>query len=137
MYNNTIMKNINEMTDLQVLKELKRIELRKKAPIRGTYIKTLKQEIFEDINPTTELVYLDGVYVPIVEPEFQTQNAISNDMISKLLKSVKNPRQKQILEEYIKQQKQIEEKRESNKPIIVREVNPSKLKEEQKPISKQ
>jgi hypothetical protein len=103
------MKDISKMNDVTVLSELKRLSQRN-TPIKGTYVKTLKEDIFESPSNSTTLVETvkvgkNYILVPVSEPaQNKPQGALSDELLNKLIRSVKDPRQKQILQTYIQQE---------------------------------
>jgi len=102
-----------------VLLQLKRIT-EQNLPIKGTYVKTLKQEdIFDSpVNKTTELhaikVGKQQILVPIVKEEELTQGAISDDLVMKLLSKIKDKKSREVLSAYIEQEQEI-----APKPIMI------------------
>ena len=114
-----------------VLLQLKRIT-EQNLPIKGTYVKTLKQEdIFDTpINKTTELhsvkVGNQQILVPIVKEEELTQGAISDDLVMKLLSKIKDKKSRQVLSAYIEQEEDINIK----KPIVIAKEKSDKEGEE-------
>jgi hypothetical protein len=94
-----------------VLDKLKQIAYQN-MPIKGTYIKTLKQEdIFDEpIQKTTELkrvqVGNQSILVPIIK-EQEVKPALSDEIVMKLLSRIKDLKSRQILETY-KQQEQFQ-----------------------------
>lgn len=94
-----------------VLDKLKQIAYQN-MPIKGTYIKTLKQEdIFDEpVQKTTELkriqVGKQSILVPIIK-EQEVKPALSDEIVMKLLSRIKDIKSRQILETY-KQQEQFE-----------------------------
>ena len=114
-----------------VLLQLKRIT-EQNLPIKGTYVKTLKQEdIFDTpINKTTELhavkVGKQQILVPIVKEEEITQGAISDDLVMKLLSKIKDKKSRQVLSAYIEQEEDINIK----KPIVIAKEKTEKEGEE-------
>lgn len=104
------MKDISKMNDVTVLSELKRLSQRN-TPIKGTYVKTLKEDIFESPSNITTVLHQvkvgnSSILVPITDVKEKTEESVNSQLINKLIKSVKNPRQKQILQTYIEQEKQ-------------------------------
>ena len=103
------MKDISKMNDVTVLSELKRLSQRN-TPIKGTYVKTLKEDIFESPANATTLVETikvgkNYILVPVSEPvQNKPQGALSDELLNKLIRSVKDPRQKLILQTYIEQE---------------------------------
>ncbi len=96
-------------------------------PIKGTYIKTLKQEdIFEEpIQKTTELKRVNignqSILVPIIKEEI-VKPTLSDDIVMKLLSKIKDVKSRQILETY-KQQENI------NKPPVFPQLPEEKQQE--------
>jgi hypothetical protein len=107
------MDHVKKMSKFTVLSELNRL-VGKNSTIKGTYVKTLKQDdIFDTpVNKTTELhsVKAGGkqILVPLVKPEPVQMGAISGREISKLLATVKDPRARKILNEYLEQNESLE-----------------------------
>jgi hypothetical protein len=101
------------MSKFTVLSELNRL-VGKNSTIKGTYVKTLKQDdIFDTpVNKTTELHTIKSgskkILVPLVKPEPVQVGAISDREVSKLLSTVKDPRARKILNEYLEQNKNLE-----------------------------
>lgn len=93
-----------------VLEKLKQIAYQN-MPIKGTYIKTLKQEdIFDEpIQKTTELKRIkvgnENILVPIIK-EQEVKPALSDEIVMKLLSKIKDIKSRQILETY-KMQEQV------------------------------
>lgn len=93
-----------------VLDKLKQIAYQN-MPIKGTYIKTIKQEdIFDEpIQKTTELKRIkvgnETILVPIIK-EQEVKPALSDEIVMKLLSRIKDIKSRQILETY-KMQEQI------------------------------
>lgn len=123
--------DIQSMDKPSVLLQLKRIT-EQNLPIKGTYVKTLKQEdIFDTpINKTTELhavkVGKQQILVPIVKEEEITQGAISDDLVMKLLSKIKDKKSRQVLSAYIEQEEDINIK----KPIVIAKEKTEKEGEE-------
>jgi hypothetical protein len=94
-----------------VLEKLKQIAYQN-MPIKGTYIKTLKQEdIFDEpVQKTTELKRIQvgnqSILVPIIK-EQEVKPALSDEIVMKLLSRIKDLKSRQILETY-KQQEQFQ-----------------------------
>lgn len=115
-----------------VLLQLKRIT-EQNLPIKGTYVKTLKQEDIFDapINKTTELhsvkVGNQQILVPIVKEEELTQGAISDDLVMKLLSKIKDKKSREVLSAYIEQEEDINLK----KPIIIAKEKPQEKEGEE------
>ena len=113
-----------------VLLQLKRLT-EQNLPIKGTYVKTLKQEdIFDSpVNKTTELhavkVGNQQILVPIVKEEELTQGAISDDLVMKLLSKIKDKKSRQVLSAYIEQEQEI-----APKPIMIAKDKTEKEGEE-------
>jgi hypothetical protein len=111
--------DIQSMDKPSVLLQLKRIT-EQNLPIKGTYVKTLKQEdIFDSpVNKTTELhaikVGKQQILVPIVKEEELTQGAISDDLVMKLLSKIKDKKSREVLSAYIEQEQEI-----APKPIMI------------------
>lgn len=112
--------DIQTMDKPSVLLQLKRIT-EQNLPIKGTYVKTLKQEDIFDapVNKTTELhsvkVGNQQILIPIVKEEELTQGAISDDLVMKLLSKIKDKKSREVLSAYIEQEEDINLK----KPIII------------------
>lgn len=111
------METIQYLSKPALLTEMKRL-IQKSLPIKGTYIKTLDQDIFdEQITKTTELypvkVGKQQVLVPLVKEEELAEGAIPEDMINKILAKIKDPKGRAIIREYIEQEKEhkVEEKK--------------------------
>lgn len=87
-----------------VLDKLKQIAYQN-MPIKGTYIKTLKQEdIFDEpVQKTTELkrikVGKENILVPIIK-EQEVKPALSDEIVMKLLSRIKDIKSRQILQTY-------------------------------------
>ena len=87
-----------------VLEKLKQIAYQN-MPIKGTYIKTLKQEdIFDEpVQKTTELKRIkvggESILVPIIK-EQEVKPALSDEIVMKLLSKIKDIKSRQILETY-------------------------------------
>ena len=113
-----------------VLLQLKRLT-EQNLPIKGTYVKTLKQEdIFDSpVNKTTELhavkIGKQQILVPIVKEEELTQGAISDDLVMKLLSKIKDKKSRQVLSAYIEQEQEI-----APKPIMIAKDKTEKEGEE-------
>ena len=113
-----------------ILLQLKRIT-EQNLPIKGTYVKTLKQEdIFDSpVNKTTELhaikVGKQQILVPIVKEEELTQGAISDDLVMKLLSKIKDKKSREVLSAYIEQEQEI-----APKPIMIAKEKTEKEGEE-------
>jgi hypothetical protein len=120
------MDRVKKYDKYTVLSELNRL-IGNNAPIKGTYVKTLKHDdIFEtNVNKTTELHAIKSgnkrVYVPIVKEEPVQEGSISERQLLKLLQNVKNPSAQRILREYLAQNKDID-KEMMNDRIISRTV---------------
>ena len=111
------MDTIQYLSKPALLTEMKRL-IQKSLPIKGTYIKTLDQDIFdEQVTKTTELypvkVGKQQVLVPLVKEEDLAEGAIPEDMINKILAKIKDPKGRAIIREYIEQEKEqkVEEKK--------------------------
>lgn len=122
--------DIQSMDKPSILLQLKRIT-EQNLPIKGTYVKTLKQEdIFDSpVNKTTELhaikVGKQQILVPIVKEEELTQGAISDDLVMKLLSKIKDKKSRQVLSAYIEQEQEI-----APKPIMIAKEKTEKEGEE-------
>jgi hypothetical protein len=122
--------DIQSMDKPSVLLQLKRLT-EQNLPIKGTYVKTLKQEdIFDSpVNKTTELhavkVGKQQILVPIVKEEELTQGAISDDLVMKLLSKIKDKKSRQVLSAYIEQEQEI-----APKPIMIAKDKTEKEGEE-------
>jgi hypothetical protein len=122
--------DIQSMDKPSVLLQLKRLT-EQNLPIKGTYVKTLKQEdIFDSpVNKTTELhavkVGNQQILVPIVKEEELTQGAISDDLVMKLLSKIKDKKSRQVLSAYIEQEQEI-----APKPIMIAKDKTEKEGEE-------
>jgi hypothetical protein len=122
--------DIQSMDKPSVLLQLKRLT-EQNLPIKGTYVKTLKQEdIFDSpVNKTTELhaikVGKQQILVPIVKEEELTQGAISDDLVMKLLSKIKDKKSRQVLSAYIEQEQEI-----APKPIMIAKEKTEKEGEE-------
>jgi hypothetical protein len=96
------------MSKLVVLSELKKYINMNDEMMKGTYIKTLEKEAQSGINKTTELhtvkVGDKFLLVPIVKKEDIQEEAINNDMLSKLLSKIKNQNDRDIVKQYVIQQ---------------------------------
>jgi hypothetical protein len=107
------MDHVKKMSKFTVLSELNRL-VGKNSTIKGTYVKTLKQDdIFDTpVNKTTELHTIKSgskkILVPLVKPEPVQVGAISDREVSKLLSTVKDSRARKILNEYLEQNKNLE-----------------------------
>jgi hypothetical protein len=122
--------DIQSMDKPSILLQLKRIT-EQNLPIKGTYVKTLKQEdIFDSpVNKTTELhaikVGKQQILVPIVKEEELTQGAISDDLVMKLLSKIKDKKSREVLSAYIEQEQEI-----APKPIMIAKEKTEKEGEE-------
>jgi hypothetical protein len=122
--------DIQTMDKPSVLLQLKRIT-EQNLPIKGTYVKTLKQEdIFDSpVNKTTELhavkVGNQQILVPIVKEEELTQGAISDDLVMKLLSKIKDKKSREVLSAYLEQEQEI-----APKPIMIAKEKTEKEVEE-------
>jgi hypothetical protein len=122
--------DIQSMDKPSVLLQLKRLT-EQNLPIKGTYVKTLKQEdIFDSpVNKTTELhavkIGKQQILVPIVKEEELTQGAISDDLVMKLLSKIKDKKSRQVLSAYIEQEQEI-----APKPIMIAKDKTEKEGEE-------
>jgi hypothetical protein len=122
--------DIQSMDKPSVLLQLKRLT-EQNLPIKGTYVKTLKQEdIFDSpVNKTTELhavkIGKQQILVPIVKEEELTQGAISDDLVMKLLSKIKDKKSRQVLSAYIEQEQEI-----APKPIMIAKEKTEKEGEE-------
>jgi len=129
------MDRVKKYDKYTVLSELNRL-IGNNAPIKGTYVKTLKHDdIFEtNVNKTTELHAIKSgnkrVYVPIVKEEPVQEGSISERQLLKLLQNVKNPSAQRILREYLAQNKDID-KEIMNDRIISRTVQATQQKKKQ------
>ena len=102
------MNRVKKMSKLVVLSELKKYINMKDEMMKGTYIKTLQKEAQTGINKTTELhtvkVGDKFLLVPIVKKEDIQEDAINNDMLSKLLSKIKNVNDREVVKQYVIQQ---------------------------------
>jgi len=96
------------MSKLVVLSELKKYINMNDQMMKGTYIKTLQKEAQTGINKTTELhtvkVGDKFLLVPIVKKEDIQEDAINDDMLSKLLSKIKNVNDREVVKQYVIQQ---------------------------------
>jgi len=107
------MDRVKKYDKYTILSELNRL-IGNNAPIKGTYVKTLKHDdIFEtNVNKTTELHAIKSgnkrILVPLVKEEPLQEGSISESQLLKLLRQVKNPQSQRILREYLAQNKEID-----------------------------
>lgn len=99
-------------------------------PVKGTYVKSIKPEdIFDTETPTTTLYPIKAgnstILVPLVDINEQAKPAINPDLALKILSKVSDPKQKDILKNYIIQT----QKQEVKKGEEVKDVQEVKLKE--------
>jgi hypothetical protein len=83
-----------------------------RLPIKGTLVKSIEpSDIFDELVPTTNLypVKVDNklIYVPLVSPKAIQEPPINPDVALKILSKVSDPKQRQILKDYIIQNQQI------------------------------
>ena len=102
------MNRVNKMSKLVVLSELKKYIDVNDNMMKGTYVKTLQKELNKPINKTTELHNIKVgdkfMLVPIVKKEDVQEEAIGDNLLSKLLSKIKNPNDRDIVKQYVIQQ---------------------------------
>jgi hypothetical protein len=104
-----------------LITEMKRMMQLNVMPIKGTYVKTMPDDIFDEpVNKTTELHQINvgnqKILVPIVQEEEEAQGAIPDDLLNSVLAKIKDKKSRRIFQEYIAQQKDIKAE-----PIVVKE----------------
>jgi hypothetical protein len=96
-------------------------------PVKGTYVKSIKPEdIFDAETPTTTLYPIKAgnstILVPIVDPNDQQQPAINPNLAQKILNKVIDPKQKEILKNYITQTQKLDERENRNQLLAQTEI---------------
>jgi hypothetical protein len=114
------MESIDYLSKPSLIKELRRM-IDNSMTIKGTYIKTMPDDIFDEpVNKTTDLhnikIGKQTILVPIVQEKLQTDDAIPEELLDKLLSKIKNPKARAIFQKYMSQLKDIEAE-----PIVVKE----------------
>jgi hypothetical protein len=110
--------------------------------VKGTYVKSIKPEdIFDTETPTTTLYPVKAgnttILVPIVDPNDQQQPAINPNLALKIISKISDPKQKDILKNYITQTQKLDEKENRNQLLAQTEITTQNIKEKTKEAEQQ